>query len=113
MAKQQRDDELMIEGSVLEALPNAMFKVRMDNGHEVLAYVSGKMRKHRIRVLPGDRVQVAVSAYDLFKGRITYRYPTNQPGSPTSPAASTASSSSPASSAPAGSAPTSATPPAP
>ena len=63
-----------MEGEVLEALPNTMFRVQLDNGHEVLGHLSGKMRKNRIRILPGDRVQVEVSAYDLNRGRITYRY---------------------------------------
>ena len=64
-----------MDGEVLEALPNAMFKVRLDQGDgEVLAHVSGVMRRHRIRVLPGDRVRVEVSPYDLQRGRLTYRY---------------------------------------
>ena len=61
------------EGEVVEALPNAMFRVRLDNGHEVLAHVAGKMRRYRIRILPGDRVHVEVSPYDLNRGRIVYR----------------------------------------
>ena len=64
----------MLEGKVLEPLPNAMFKVELDNGHEVLAHISGKMRMHYIRILPGDRVQVELTPYDLSRGRITYRY---------------------------------------
>jgi translation initiation factor IF-1 len=60
---------------VEQALPNATFKIRLDNGYLVIAYVSGRMRTHRIRVLPGDRVQVALSPYDLTKGRIIYRFP--------------------------------------
>ena len=67
-------ETLEIEGTVIEALPNTMFKVKLDNGHEVLAYLSGKMRKHYIRVLLGDRVRVELSPYDLDRGRITYRY---------------------------------------
>ena len=63
-----------MEGTVLEPLPNAMFKVELENGHEVLAHISGKMRMHYIRILPGDRVQVEMTRYDLQRGRITYRY---------------------------------------
>ncbi len=63
-----------MEGTVLEPLPNAMFKVELENGHEVLAHISGKMRMHYIRILPGDRVQVGMTPYDLKRGRITYRY---------------------------------------
>jgi translation initiation factor IF-1 len=63
-----------MDGTVVEALPNTQFKVRLDNGHEVLAYVSGKLRRFRIRVLLGDRVRVELSPYDLTRGRITYRY---------------------------------------
>ncbi len=62
-----------MEGTVNKALPNAMFKVILDNGHEVLGYISGKMRKYYIRISPGDRVSVELSPYDLTKGRITYR----------------------------------------
>ena len=62
-----------MEGTVLEPLPNAMFKVELENGHEVLAHISGKMRMHYIRILPGDRVQVEMTPYDLKRGRITYR----------------------------------------
>lgn len=72
MAK--KDGVIEIEGSVLEALPNAMFKVQLDNGHEVLAHISGKMRQHYIRILPEDRVVVELSPYDLSRGRIVYRY---------------------------------------
>jgi len=61
------------EGKVLEALPNAMFKVALENGHEVLAHISGKMRMHFIRILPGDKVKLELSPYDLTKGRIVYR----------------------------------------
>jgi translation initiation factor IF-1 len=80
MAKQQRDDEVVVEATVLEALPNTMFRVQLDNGHLVLAYLAGKMRTRRIRVLPGDKVTVSLSAYDLTKGRITYRTPTHGKG---------------------------------
>jgi translation initiation factor IF-1 len=63
-----------MEGTVTEPLPNAMFRVQLDNGHGVLAHISGKMRMHYIRILPGDRVQVELTPYDLTRGRITYRY---------------------------------------
>ena len=63
-----------VEGTVTEALPNATFRVQMDGGHTVLAHVSGKMRKYFIRILPGDRVKMELSPYDLTRGRITYRY---------------------------------------
>ncbi|RME68084.1 MAG: translation initiation factor IF-1 [Nitrospirae bacterium] len=69
-----KEDHIEVEGEVLEALPNAMFKVKLDSGQEILAYVSGKMRMHYIRILPGDRVVVELSPYDLTKGRITYRH---------------------------------------
>lgn len=69
-----KDDVIEIEGIVTETLPNAMFKVELDNGHEVLAHVSGKIRMNFIRILPGDKVTVEVSPYDLTRGRITYRY---------------------------------------
>lgn len=69
-----KEETIQVEGKVLEALPNTMFKVELDNGHQVLAHVSGKMRKHFIRILPGDRVAVELSPYDLSRGRITYRY---------------------------------------
>ncbi len=72
MAK--KEEKIEMEGTVIEALPNTMFKVKLDNGHEVLAYLSGKMRKYYIRILLGDRVKVEISAYDLTRGRITYRY---------------------------------------
>ena len=72
MAK--KDGVIEIEGSVLEALPNAMFRVELSNGHKVLAHISGKMRMNFIRILPGDRVKVEMSPYDLTRGRITYRY---------------------------------------
>ena len=63
-----------MEGEVTEALPNTMFRVKLDNGHEVLGHISGKMRRHYIRILPGDRVLVELSPYDLSRGRIVYRY---------------------------------------
>lgn len=68
-----------VHGHVLEPLPNAMFKVELENGHVILAHVSGKMRMHYIRILPGDRVKVEMTPYDLTKGRITYRYRENEP----------------------------------
>ena len=71
MAKQ---DALQMEGTVTENLPNATFRVELQNGHTILAHVSGKMRMHFIRILPGDRVTVEMSPYDLTRGRITYRY---------------------------------------
>ncbi|MBR9976194.1 MAG: translation initiation factor IF-1 [Bacteroidetes bacterium] len=71
MAKQ---GSITVDGVITETLPNAMFRVRLDNGHEVLAHVSGKMRMHFIRILQGDKVTVELSPYDLTKGRITYRY---------------------------------------
>ncbi|MCU5745138.1 translation initiation factor IF-1 [Staphylococcus sp. SQ8-PEA] len=71
MAKQ---DVIELEGTVLDTLPNAMFKVELENGHEILAHVSGKIRMNFIRILPGDKVTVEMSPYDLSKGRITYRY---------------------------------------
>jgi len=64
----------VLEGTVVESLPNAMFRVELENGHNVLGHISGKMRRHYIRILPGDRVQVELTPYDLTRGRITYRY---------------------------------------
>ena len=72
MAK--NNDMIVMEGVVNESLPNASFRVELDNGHLVLAHISGKMRRHRIRVLPGDRVQGELSPYDLTRGRLTFRY---------------------------------------
>ena len=68
------EEKIEIEGKVIEALPGTQFRVELDNGHEVLAYLSGKMRKYYIRILLGDRVKVEISPYDLDRGRITYRY---------------------------------------
>jgi len=68
-----KEDLIAVEGEIVEALPNAMFRVKLDNGHLVLAHVSGKMRMHFIRILPGDRVKLELSPYDLTRGRITYR----------------------------------------
>lgn len=68
-----KEELIEVEGTVLEALPNAMFKVELDNGHKVLAHVSGKMRMNFIRILPGDKVKMELSPYDLTRGRITFR----------------------------------------
>ena len=70
----KRDDAIELEGTVVEPLPNAMFRVELENGHKMLAHISGKMRMHYIRILPGDKVVVELSPYDLTRGRITYRY---------------------------------------
>ncbi len=75
MAKQE--DKIEVEGTVVELLPNTQFKVELDNGHQVLAYLSGRMRKYYIRILLGDRVRVELTPYDLERGRITYRYRRN------------------------------------
>lgn len=69
-----KKDTIEVEGVVVEALPNAMFRVELANGHQVLAHASGKIRMHFIRILPGDRVLVELSPYDLSRGRITYRF---------------------------------------
>ena len=69
-----KEDAIELEGTVLEALPNAMFRVELENGHKILAHISGKMRMHYIKILPGAKVQVELSVYDLDRGRITYRY---------------------------------------
>ena len=69
-----KEELIEFTGTVLELLPNAMFRVRLDNEHEILAHTAGKMRKHRIRVLAGDRVNVEMTPYDLSKGRITFRF---------------------------------------
>jgi translation initiation factor IF-1 len=74
-------DKIEVEGTVVEALPGMMFRVELENGQTVLAYLSGKMRKYYIRILLGDRVRVELSPYDLEKGRITYRYKKGRPGS--------------------------------
>lgn len=73
MAK-RADDKIELEGTVVEALPNTQFTVELENGHKVLAYLSGRMRKYYIRILLGDRVRVEMTPYDLTRGRITYRY---------------------------------------
>jgi translation initiation factor IF-1 len=69
-----KDDAIVLEGTIIESLPNAMFRVELENSHKVLAHISGKMRMHYIRILPGDKVQVELTPYDLTRGRITYRY---------------------------------------
>jgi len=69
-----KKDAIEVEGTVVESLPNAMFRVELPNGHKVLAHVSGKIRMHYIRILPGDRVLIELSPYDLSRGRITYRF---------------------------------------
>ncbi|HEY4695281.1 MAG TPA: translation initiation factor IF-1 [Candidatus Hydromicrobium sp.] len=69
----KKEDIIEAEGTILEALPNAMFRVELDNGHRVLAHISGKMRMHYIKILPGDKVKVEISPYDLSKGRIIFR----------------------------------------
>jgi translation initiation factor IF-1 len=69
-----KEDVIEVEGTVIEPLPNAMFKVELENGHKILAHVSGKIRMHFIRILPGDKVTVELSPYDLTRGRITYRF---------------------------------------
>ncbi|MFZ3045870.1 MAG: translation initiation factor IF-1 [Desulfatirhabdiaceae bacterium] len=68
-----KEEAIKVEGKVLETLPNAMFKVELDNKHQILAHISGKMRMHFIKILPGDKVTVELSPYDLSRGRITYR----------------------------------------
>ncbi len=69
-----KEDIIEIQGTVSETLPNAMFRVQLENGHKILAHISGKMRMHFIRILPGDKVTVEMSPYDLTRGRITYRF---------------------------------------
>jgi len=69
----EKEETIEVEGTILEALPNAMFRVELENGHKVLAHISGKMRMHYIKILPGDTVKVELSPYDLARGRIIYR----------------------------------------
>lgn len=76
----KKDEKIEVEGTVVEALPATQFRVELDNGHLVLAYLSGKMRKYYIRILLGDRVRVELSPYDLTRGRITYRFKKRGPG---------------------------------
>ncbi len=71
--KNMSKDVIELEGTILESLPNAMFRVELENGHEILAHISGKIRKNFIRILPGDKVKVEMTPYDLSRGRITYR----------------------------------------
>jgi translation initiation factor IF-1 len=73
MSSMAKEDAIEVEGTVIEPLPNAMFRVELSNGHRVLAHISGKMRMHFIRILPGDKVTVELSPYDLTRGRIIYR----------------------------------------
>ena len=68
-----KEDAIEVEGTIVEPLPNAMFQVELDNGHKVLAHISGKMRMHYIKILPGDRVTLELSPYDLTRGRVTFR----------------------------------------
>ena len=68
-----KEEAISVEGTIIEPLPNAMFRVELDNGHKVLAHISGKMRMHFIKILPGDRVTVELSPYDLTRGRVTFR----------------------------------------
>ena len=68
-----KEDVIEVEGKVIEAMPNAMFRVELENGHKILAHISGKLRMHYIRILPGDKVTVEMSSYDLTRGRITWR----------------------------------------
>ncbi|MBI4209743.1 MAG: translation initiation factor IF-1 [Deltaproteobacteria bacterium] len=68
-----KEESIVVEGTVIEPLPNAMFRVQLENGHKVLAHISGKMRMHYIRILPGDKVTMELSPYDLTRGRITFR----------------------------------------
>ena len=68
------EDAIVVEATVLEALPNAMFRVELETGHKIIAHISGKMRRHYIRILPGDKVTVELSPYDLTRGRITFRH---------------------------------------
>jgi translation initiation factor IF-1 len=70
----EKEETISVEGTVVEPLPNAMFKVELENGHMVLAHISGKMRMHFIRILPGDKVRLELSPYDLTRGRIVYRF---------------------------------------
>ena len=68
-----KEDQIELDGEVIDTLPNTTFRVRLENGHEIIAHISGRMRKHYIRILTGDRVKVEMTPYDLTKGRITYR----------------------------------------
>jgi len=70
----EKEEAIEVQGTIIEPLPNAMFRVELDNGHRILAHISGKMRMHYIKILPGDRVTVEISPYDLTRGRIVYRF---------------------------------------
>ena len=74
----KKEEKIEVEGTIVEALPNTQFMVELENGHQILAYLSGKMRKHYIRILLGDRVKVELTPYDMNRGRITYRHRENQ-----------------------------------
>ena len=80
-----KEEKILVEGTIVEALPGTQFRVKLDNGHEVLAYLSGKMRKYYIRILLGDHVRVEMSPYDLNRGRIVYRQKAKSPGQPDEP----------------------------
>ncbi len=69
-----KEESIKVDGTIIETLPNATFRVELENGHKVLAHISGKMRMHFIKILPGDKVTIELSPYDLTRGRITYRY---------------------------------------
>lgn len=71
--KMAKEEKILVDGKILESLPNAMFRVEIDGGHKVLAHICGKMRMHYIKILPGDKVKIELSPYDLSRGRITYR----------------------------------------
>ena len=74
-----KEEGIIVEGPIVDTLPNAMFRVALENGHSVLAHISGKMRKYFIRILPGDKVQIELSPYDLSRGRIVHRMKSNNP----------------------------------
>ena len=80
-----KEEKILVEGTIIEALPGTQFRVKLDNGHEVLAYLSGKMRKYYIRILLGDHVRVEMSPYDLDRGRIVYRQKAKSAGQPDEP----------------------------
>lgn len=77
-----KEDQIEMEGTIIDTLPNTMFRVQLENGHVVIAHISGKMRKNYIRILKGDKVTVQLTPYDLTKGRITFRSRDNKPGAP-------------------------------
>jgi translation initiation factor IF-1 len=70
----EKEEKVELEGEVVEAFPNGLFKIALDNGHETLGYTAGKMRRYRIKIFPGDRIKIELSSYDLNRGRIVYRY---------------------------------------